>query len=183
MNRSHQRRVQETQLYYNDAKKYEYPIPTGTGEKRKYNFRELRLRPEKRPQWHKSQEAEEDATSQAGKQIAEHGEDAQEWGTSKYKTRTRTPRCIPDREDSDESDRTRMGHETRTMGNRNRNTPIRPHLREQNRAPERNRQAREEATTPGKTPQDTTNNAIVETGIKIHKPEQTQDNICQTPDR
>ena len=58
MSQNQQRRVQTTQLFYNAAKKYKTPTPPGTGGERKYDIRELRIRPENLTKWYKEQEGE-----------------------------------------------------------------------------------------------------------------------------
>ena len=47
MDQNQQRRVQTMQLYYSAAKKYKKPIPTETGEKLRYDVKELREHPER----------------------------------------------------------------------------------------------------------------------------------------
>ena len=58
MNQNQKHRARKIQRYYNAAKKYKTPTPPGTGGERKYDIRELRIRPENLTKWYKEQEGE-----------------------------------------------------------------------------------------------------------------------------
>ena len=134
MDQNQQRRLQTTKIYYNKAKKYRIPTPTGTCKVLKYDIKELRLRHENITKRYQDQE---ESAPRGGKAYVSRRTHSR-MGEIQEKTRQSAPPSISAQQEPDEADRTRMGNKTRRMGRVARNTPDRSHMQEQNGHTSRN---------------------------------------------